>query len=124
MSPAWTTTKEVMNFFKPEDFENIIYPPGGTWGQLTEAVIKRCNSKLENEGKVVYAENIEPVWNPRPFSGAQQKALLINIEPIEKCKHPKSEVWGYRFDNEPSNGWKCGTCGSRVWPETFSNNKW
>ena len=59
---------------------------------------RMANLKLEREGKVVYSvASKNPIMNSW-FGTAEQpqsctyKALLINIEPTEKCSHPKDKV--------------------------------
>lgn len=77
-------------FFKPEDFDGAGIP-------CTETAADISNSKLEREGKVVWAYDVEDknhLWwtNPQDDGIKNYKALLINIEPIEQCKHPAEKV--------------------------------
>lgn len=78
-----------------------------------------CSAKLEREGKVVYSydpEDSSTSWykyDSKPNEPRHQaKALLINIEPIEKCKHDKDLKY---IGGEE---WKC-KCGAKVKPSLF-----
>lgn len=83
-----------MNFFNPEDFW---LPPGNEFGRLSHSslsIVQIANAKLEKEGRVVYAA-LSRTW----FESKEQcqghevnKALLICVEPTEKCTHPKDSV--------------------------------
>lgn len=130
-----------MKFFKPEDFlctTNIPLLP-------TEAC-NLANAKLEREGKIVYGHNGKSVadhfpdaffWRPDDlvngdvlYNGkiahSTHKALLINIEPIEKCTHPSEKVktqWRREFHCLRDEGievkeWQC-ECGAKVKPKSF-----
>lgn len=130
-----------MKFFKPEDFlctTNIPLLP-------TEAC-NLANAKLEREGKIVYGHNGKSVadhfpdaffWRPDDlvngdvlYNGkiahSTHKALLINIEPIEKCVHPTEKVHiFYNYDDlgrEIVEGFEC-SCGIRVQATKFEEVK-
>jgi len=78
-----------MKFFKPEDFEKEY--PRFTRVLSYERVADFCNAKLEREGRVVYgSEDSHWIYGTAPFTS--NKALLINIEPIEKCTHPSEKI--------------------------------
>ncbi len=99
-------------FFKLEDFQ-------GTYDHCQFPVLQKyvdlANAKLEREGKVVYGFNqIPDSWTYNKESDTH-KALLICIEPIEKCTHPVKEC--FSFDN----GYLC-SCGARVKPTSFSED--
>lgn len=85
-----------MKFFRPEDFNglcNYSYPAFAA---------DMANAKLEREGKIVYgspngrSHTFVPgiIWNTHDDKTGRDthKALLINIEPIEVCKHEKEKV--------------------------------
>lgn len=87
-----------MKFFKPEDF-GVLYLDG----IQRSACAAYANAMLEKEGKVVYClpgilGSPQYLWDtemkqqPKTYSHI---ALLINIEPIEPCKHPSEKVESY-----------------------------
>ena len=110
-----------MSFFKAEDFIFDNYEIN------LKKIADVANAKLEREGKVLYG-TIPKISNGRSpeFDGPFQitdndhvthKALLINIEPIEKCKHEKEKIKeqrGLPFYPE----FKC-ECGAKVKPTSF-----
>lgn len=69
-------------------------PPGLSCGKgnlisLEDAAIK-ANEKLEKEGKILYCEfpsDQDASFSLIKFNEATHEALLLNIEPLEKCKH-------------------------------------
>lgn len=78
-----------MSFFKKEDFKGTYNNYQNEW---LEKMAELANAKLEREGKVVYTHSTfeKPgYWGPIEQGSFDDthKALLINIEPIEKCKH-------------------------------------
>ena len=113
-----------MNFFKPEDFGNLYLDEV----QKT-AACSYANAKLEREGKVVYGNNkIElgtSMWTAQATRDTHQ-ALLINIEPIEKCEHPKEKVDLERgtlsWTNERGIHYLC-ECGAKMKPKEFEEVK-
>lgn len=107
-----------MKFFIPEDFSNHLKC---SWP--AEEMAKLCNEKLEREGKVIYGID-EKDWHIKePYiksTGEKlttHKALLINIEAIEKCKHPIESIKA----NDPNiiHGFICSNCGAKVKPTSF-----
>ncbi len=106
----------MLKFFKPEDFhyqyDHMLTP---------ERASDRANAKLEAEGKVVYntyADKQLETWQQlnNPEGLFKIKALLINIEPVEECKHPEDKISTY------ANGiaeYLCRLCGTRVKPTKF-----
>ena len=72
----------VTKFFKPEQFAALT----GSYINLQEIASNIANSILEREGKVVYADNVEGdiVFTSDKSTSDTHRALLINIEPIEK----------------------------------------
>lgn len=121
-----------MKFFKPEDFQfaaNIDMFHGYEM-KCAKLSAEAANVKLEREGKVVYSEHKGwSSWNPIQDYTLTHKALLICIEPIEKCKHPveKIKVKPYTVrcetqDAQDKFGWlaryQC-ECGAKVKPKEF-----
>lgn len=102
-----------MKFFKPEDFEIII---GWTNIEACKDVALIANAKLEREGKVVFGAN--KWWRELELTNQEpsHKALLINIEAIEKCSHPIEKIRA----NDPNviHGFVC-LCGAKVKPREF-----
>ncbi len=117
-----------MNFFKTEDFVNygeeqwekpcLIKP--------SEAAVK-ANEKLINLGLRVYGK-VEPSsytdFSSREHESDTHKALLINLEPIKECPHPKEKVREFRNTNfdGPVYIYECN-CGARVQPKEFEEIK-
>lgn len=116
-----------MKFFKPEDF-----PCQGIGFEYEQTrMAEAANDKLEREGKVVYirkgnGEYDSLGWTEHQNVVDNHKALLINIEPIERCKHPAEKVKLYNEDGtcifETFMGIltqaKC-ECGAKVKPTQF-----
>lgn len=118
-----------MKFFKPEDFD-IEYKED-TLISHKEWAANLANAKLEREGKVVYNHhgpstnfNEHPVWISKGWQDGDSthKALLICIEPIEQCKHPKEKVSlhceKYLNGLPMSSEYVC-QCGATVVADTF-----
>lgn len=116
-----------MNFFKPEDFlENC--------GAITPfGMAEKANAKLERDGKVVFSikdENYKPgyrawVYNNCPENKHTHKAILIAIQEIKKCEHPKDKI-KQLLCNPASQSretfFEC-ECGARVEPTEFREVK-
>jgi hypothetical protein len=105
-----------MKFFKLEDFDLDEIAN-------SQDIIDIVNAKLEREGKVVYSNNAHG-WNENGPCISLKKALLINIEPIEKCTHPVEKV-GLVSSSDTVNGnparideFFCG-CGVKVKPKSY-----
>lgn len=116
-----------MKFFKPEDFqllEGDYY--AGVSLSLAEQMAARANAKLECEGRVVYSGGIAGEYGPFENNSKKYKALIINIEPIEHCKHPLSKcsyVIREEINNyEESLALRC-LCGAILIPETYKEIK-
>lgn len=105
-----------MDFFKPEDFISLDNSHYETQGQRVAAA-KDANEKLEREGRVVYSNNAH-AWLEHNSSISLKKALLINIEPIEKCAHSKEKVVIKCNEKTGISFYECA-CGVEVIPETF-----
>lgn len=113
-----------MKFFKPEDFPYDAHPDE----KVDEWAAKHANAKLEREGKVVFGHNqnesgISHNWTRIKNEGHNLTALLINIEPIEKCKHPKEKVtytpYSHQNTLDPNDWAYVCKCGARVTPSSF-----
>ena len=108
-----------MNFFKPEDFKHSSNSP-----LISSDAADIANAKLEREGKVVYGyqHDYDEEWvfhsNESPEEHTH-KALLINIEPIAKCEHPKEKV---KLEGTPPIAFYC-ECGVKVKPTSFAEVK-
>ena len=76
-----------------------------------------CSDKLAKEGKVVYSSKGEHGngWFDHTWSSVSHKALLIDIQPIVKCDHPKEKV-RWLIGKE----YICGNCETKVRPDHFS----
>lgn len=80
----------------------------------------RANAKLEREACLMYKiENKQ--WVHRddiyPFGKETHKALLIAIEPLERCSHPTEKV-KVVINYSLNNYYKC-ECGAKVKPASF-----
>lgn len=113
-----------MKFFKPEDFEDISYKIATLQLAFAAEVAHIANTKLEREGKVVFCGQNGWANDPKHADKITHKALLIAIEPIEKCTHPKEKVSEIQ-DRIPAGRkielqtyYQC-ECGVRVVPESF-----
>lgn len=76
-----------MSFFKPEDFPDT--------GAYSIEAANRANAKLEREGEVVEVKLgfVGQVYNcPAIESSSKARALLINVEPIEKKQNLASNI--------------------------------
>lgn len=93
-----------MKFFKPEDF---ILPKENEFGKLEHSILsiaQIANAKLERGGIELFCES---EFDRYDWSGrkdvrekAKYKAFLINIEPINKCEHPKEKITEVRTGME------------------------
>lgn len=110
-----------MNFFTPKDFHEIASAHDG------RLISDIANVKLAKHGVLVFGSNAVG-WTISRNTYDRQKAILINIEPIQKCEHPKDEVTRLDFyDHGPSKdiyqtSYKC-QCGATVYPNSFSEEK-
>jgi len=104
-------------FFTPKDFELCKYS--------YEDICERANSKLEREGEVIFIEG--NYGSKKRISASTHKALLINIELLEKCKHPKEKI--LRISTNYDDGLKAThstyecQCGVKVKPTAFEEVK-
>jgi hypothetical protein len=104
-----------MKFFKPEDFAGSGYDPEF----FPEYATNVANAKLEREGRVVYSKRHGNIWELGQHEDDTVKALLINIEPIEKCTHPRDKVIQEDlYSGALTNRFKC-ECGAKVKPKSF-----
>lgn len=109
----------MIKFFNAEDFAYSFE------GRLTSTMARDlANAKLEREGRVVYGGKfcLGGEWsfvshNNVPPKTNTHKALLINIEPIEQCKHPAQKVIGMQGPGLIAE-FKC-ECGVKVKPKGF-----
>lgn len=127
-----------MNFFKPGCFYHLSLPT-----EIDQKVRDCANAMLKHDGKVVYGQmhshdhgsfttHPNPCKEEWPLKHTHQ-ALLISIEPIAKCEHPKGKI-KVASDCAPSSGkqgclprfsgeyYQC-KCGARVEPESFKECK-
>jgi len=107
-------------FFKPEDFkiDGFVNTPSEN--------ARIANDKLEREGKIVYSNEAAFTWRLSDES-KDHRALLINIEKISPCEHPKEKVelvcWEKGdFKDEEYKIFKC-ECGAKVEPSEFKEVK-
>lgn len=116
-----------MKFFKPEDcskylakiFDTYCKPDGKGATQLASLL----NEQLEREGKVVYGTQVGKHWRTELALVDVNQALLIAIEPIEKCEHPEEKLTvmasrDYRIPVKHNLSFLC-ECGARVKPTKF-----
>ena len=115
--------------FKPEDFKYIASK------EIWEFAQAKFDQWLEENGKVVWGEKMDStgyfIWcdpkntfkqeNPHKHVlthnlGATHKAILVCIEPIEQCKHPKEKVL-HSISRVPLV-FEC-ECGAKVAPKEF-----
>lgn len=103
----------MIDFFKPSDFGTNLYI------QIKDAVAI-SNSKLEREGRVVYGAETEYSlpWSHINLQGTKYQALLIGIQPIIKCDHPKEKV-----HYTPYESFHLCKCGAKVEPSSFMEVK-
>jgi len=97
-----------MKFFKPEDFNYCLF----TTAEAI-SIADRANKKLERQGQVVYAYTEESnAWWLGTHADYKIKGLLINIEPIEKCKHFENFSYSKITNNGPEYlAAYCRVCG-------------
>jgi len=106
-----------MKFFKPSDFAGSGHEP------FAQYAADEANAKLEREGKVVCGYESIKTWDQvKPDYSNTHKALLINIEPIEKCTHPSEKVGPYTsmdvLNNKAEHYFRC-ECGAKVKPKSY-----
>lgn len=77
-----------MKFFKTSDFTDArILKECIRLNWQPEEIAKMCNEKLERESKAVYGLDLAGMYGPFQTDHSKYKAVIICIEPIEKCKH-------------------------------------
>lgn len=107
-----------MKFFKPEDFQNFVDENSDYAEHCAEA----ANEKLENKAIKVKGFVNRPQFNYHEFStgytNTTHKALLINIEPLEKCNHEVNKLSMVRLDGDKPRSFVC-QCGKTVKPTGF-----
>jgi len=108
-----------MKFFKSEDFDSsTLFDTLPKY--IREAAI--ANAKLEREGKVVFGKlnisNKMDEFGERNLDKTDtHQALLINIKPIEKCKHVISSSRNGDGPWELSTQFLiCSACGAKLKP--------
>ncbi len=115
-----------MKFFEANDFAGNTHEWENSKFIRVEYAVDICNAKLEREGKVVYSTHGAMFSITHKASNDGLKALLINIESLEACKHPKEKVFKKKFlsigpaseGKTPGEYYKC-ECGARVEPSGF-----
>lgn len=122
-----------IEFFKPSDFEKYL-----TDAYTQQLSADLANEKLEKEAKPVFGSPngksttyvAGQIWNT--YNDVTQrnthKALLINIEPLEICTHPKEKVKhhlgkGINGPFEPFRQYFECDCGVIVKPIAFKEIK-
>jgi len=115
--------------FKPEDFLRAGRFEVGHWTpQSTSEMANTAQAKfdqwLKENGRVIYRDS-EPdhFWfeDKEALGRPTYKAILINIEPIEKCTHPTGKVSGHYLSDGIYDKWigyRC-ECGVKVKPKEF-----
>ena len=134
-----------LEILKPADFISQYYLPEDVQRYIAEIGNKKINDWLAYNSKVVQGSILTPLWgevpkNPSHFAGMQSviggaapthKALLICIEPLEVCTHPKEKVKAIVVEfwqKEPAystaeiRGYQCD-CGVKVVPNSFVEEK-
>lgn len=121
-----------MSIFKPEDFYTT-YAETPLTREEQCFVANLANAKLEREGKVVYGKykndsHWEIIFSDCVATSDTHKALIINIEKIEKCKHPAEYLFLEAFVVDgirvPRLGvYTCEKCGAKVKPTVFEEVK-
>lgn len=124
-----------VNFFKPEDFNDYGVRDFSTDSSVRYNVAIAANTKLKREGRVVYGYSMshEEAWTIGKGAIDTHKALLINIEPLQACLHPKEKVKisikegfekleGCMVPMYQNESYVC-ECGARVEPSGFSEVK-
>lgn len=123
-----------MKFFKAEDFEG---KQCDSIFNAFERMSEIANTKLEKEGLTVYGTKVfqdreitkwfteKQIDSIHGVNWSTHRGLLINVEPIEKCNHPKEKVRyvdltiGTFAECRACFVWKC-ECGKVVEPELFT----
>lgn len=104
-------------FFKPEEFATCADHP-----EISEKNCDYANAKLEREGKIVFAPTTGSAWlSHGQYNQVKYKALLINIEPIEKCKHSSDKI-RHSQKHLSTPVYTC-ECGAKVTPKEFEEVK-
>lgn len=107
-----------MKYFIPEDFYGVFER------QIDrEYASNAANEKLKCCGKVIYGSISESMNNLRDWSMNKSnytthKAIVINIQLIEKCEHPNEKVGVCMNPCTGIKYYKC-YCGIEVIPSTF-----
>ena len=109
-----------MKFFKPDDF----FPYSE---EARISVANAANAKLEREGfKVFSQDKVGPFHRSDPFKDNKYRGLLIDIEEVGACEHPKEKVKFHLrlvkrglMTSESFDGEHICECGSKVEPTSF-----
>lgn len=99
---------------------------------------EKLDEWIKENGKVVYGCRSQEEWHSSiqderiysvissNFKNSHYKAILINIEPLEKCKHPREKVRlmdsAAYVGGDLIYGFMC-ECGSKVKPKEFEELK-
>jgi len=94
-----------MKFFRVSDFDDV-------WQRGAEYCAKIANTRLE-VGGIQVKGNTTYGWATNEAKWATHKALVVNIEPIETCKHPLSEHAHKRYSGGLLTEVIC-RCGQRL----------
>jgi len=117
--------------FKPEDFESFYSskPNGVKWNELAEFAQSKLDQWLAQHGTAVWGIDGKVDWwtDKICVDDPTHKAILVMIEPIEQCKHPKEKVhavviegWDKtkNYSSSSISEYQC-ECGAKVKPKEF-----
>lgn len=76
-----------VKFFKPEDFDGINFD-----NKFNHRFADAANAKIESDGGMVYSSPGTSSWTHVPTMSDTHKAYVVNVRPIENCKHPKEQI--------------------------------
>lgn len=112
-----------MRFFEPNDFKDMFYNSTLPHVQM-EAAANLANDKIWREGQPVYAFYTDRnSWHIcSEAKNAKRRALLINLETIETCNHPREKVKYKDYVHNEFNQFVC-ECGAKVKPKEFEEIK-
>jgi len=104
-----------MKLFKAEDFAPL---------DTQEDHARNANALLEKNCRIVYGNNSDSsnAWSEIQYSDSDtHQAILINIQPIQKCIHSKEKVdyIGPNLYDRGSGDYFLCECGMKVSPIGF-----
>lgn len=110
-----------MKFFNAKELEYMYetMPNNCIWA---EYLADYLNNRLNLEGRIVIGSPLSN-WNECGNRIETHKALLINIEPIENCKHESHKVSIEYSKLNKISYYLCGECGVEVIPNSFEEKK-